>query len=86
MASARSVWPPALSLASARPHQSGGGGGGEEKEDKRKKDCADRPEEERKENSNQEQSKEHTEKSEECEKNLFLKTTFFAEKYSCEKV
>ena len=35
------MWPPALSLASARPHQSGGGGGGEEKEDKRKKDCAD---------------------------------------------
>ena len=34
------MWPPALSLASARPHQSGGGGGGEEKEDKRKKDCA----------------------------------------------
>ena len=58
----------------------------EERKRRKKKKGLCRPGEERKENSNQKQSKEHTEKSEECEKNLFLKTTFFAEKYSCEKV
>ena len=58
----------------------------EERKRRKKKKGLCRPGEERKENSNQKQSKEHTEKSEECEKNLFLKTTFFAEKYSCEMV
>ena len=74
-----------LSALLVRGHTSQEVAAGERKRRKKKKGLC-RPGEERKENSNQKQSKEHTEKSEECEKNLFLKTTFFAEKYSCEKV
>ena len=37
MASARSVWPPALSLASARPHQSAAGGAQRQKKKRRRR-------------------------------------------------
>ena len=85
LASARSVWPPALSLASARPHQSGGGGGGEEKEDKRKKDCADlRRRGKRIPIKSNQRSTPRSQKN--VRKIYFKYQLFFAEKYSCEKV
>ena len=84
LASARSVWPPALSLASARPHQSGGGGGGEEKEDKRKKDCADFGGGEREFQSRAIKGA-HQKVRRMWEKSI-LNIIFFAEKFSCDKV